>query len=193
MLDSNVLVLNRLWQPVNITNARRAFSLLYVGRVRALDDDYSAHDWEGWIDHSIERNGNSAEVVRSVSLELEVPRVVQLLAYDRVPRATIKFTRTNIYLRDKYRCQYCGRQGKPDELNIDHLIPRSRGGASSWDNVVVACIACNRRKGNRLPEEAGMFPRREPRRPRWHPVMSLNRSVKPHPQWRPFLQITYMP
>ena len=193
MLDSNVLVLNRLWQPVNITSARRAVGLLYGGRVRALDEDYGAHDWEDWIDLPVSGNGDNAEALRSVSLRIRIPRVVQLLTYDRTPHVNIKFTRANIYLRDKYRCQYCGRQGKVGDLNIDHMIPRSRGGASDWENVVVACVQCNRRKGDHLPEEVGMIPMRPPRRPRWQPVVSLSQAVRPHPQWRPFLEITYQP
>ena len=128
MLESSVLVLNRLWQPVNITSARRAFCLLYGGRVRALDEDYSAHDWDHWIGLRSSGSAEDKDVVRSVSLHIRIPRVVQLLAYDRTPQTNIKFTRANIYLRDKYRCQYCGRQGRAGDLNIDHMIPRSRGG-----------------------------------------------------------------
>jgi len=193
MLESSVLVLNRLWQPVNITSARRAVGLLYCGRVRALDEDYAALDWNEWTGLLLSAADSNGEVVRSVSLRIRVPRVVQLLVYDRTPHVNIKFTRANIYLRDKYRCQYCGRSGKSGDLNIDHMIPRSRGGSSDWENVVVACIPCNRRKGNHLPEEVGMKPRRLPRRPRWQPVISLSQAAQPHPQWRPFLEITYQP
>ncbi|MFQ5743268.1 MAG: HNH endonuclease [Acidobacteriota bacterium] len=191
MLNSSVLVLNRLWQPVNITSVRRAFGLLYGGRVRALDDDYASHDWDGWIDLSEMAEPSTHELVHSISVRVRVPRVVQLLIYDRIPRPTIKFTRSNIYLRDRYRCQYCGRRGRAGELNIDHLIPRSRGGTSNWENVVVACVACNRRKGNHLPEEVGMFPMRSPHRPRWHPAVSLSMSCQPYPQWRPFLEFAF--
>lgn len=187
MLDSDVLVLNRLWQPINVTTVRRAVGLLYLGRVKALDEAYAAHDWEAWIEASDNGFGDG-EMIRATTLRLRVPRVVQLLFYDRLPHANVKFTRANIYLRDRHRCQYCGRRGSEDDLNIDHLIPRSRGGASSWENVVVACIDCNRRKGDRLPEEAGMQPLRPPRKPRWHPLLNLGLTHDPHPAWRPFLE-----
>ena len=192
MLEGCVLVLNRLWQPVNITSARSAVGLLYCGRVRALDEDYAAHDWNDWVGLP-PASGSNGDVLHSVSLRIRIPRVVQLLLYDRTPHVNIKFTRANIYLRDQYRCQYCGRSGKSADLNIDHMIPRSRGGSSDWENVVVACVSCNRRKGNHLPEEVGMRPARVPRRPRWQPVISLSQAMQPHPQWRPFLEITYQP
>lgn len=186
MLDVNVLVLNRLWQAIQITSARRAFTLMYVGRARALDVDYSTHDWEEWLERS--GDADDREFVRGVGWRMAVPRVVQLVGYDRIPRTRVKFTRANIYLRDRYRCQYCGRRGRPGELNIDHLIPRSRGGESSWENVVVACIPCNRRKGDHMPEEAGMYPVRTPRRPRWHPTVNLQLGGRLHPEWQPFLE-----
>ena len=160
--------------------------------MRALDEEYAALDWSEWVGLP-PATGRNGDVLHSISLNIRVPRVVQLLVYDRTPQVNIKFTRANIYLRDKYRCQYCGRSGKSADLNIDHMIPRSRGGSSDWENVVVACVSCNRRKGNRLPEEVGMKLARIPRRPRWQPVISLSQATQPHPQWRPFLEITYQP
>ena len=193
MLGQSVLVLNRLWQAVHITNARRAFGLLYVGRAKALTHDFSAYDWEAWRLFSDEPDADGADFVHSVSQRLLVPRVIQLLHFDRLPRSRVKFTRANIYTRDKYRCQYCGRQASKAELNIDHLVPRSRGGRSTWENVVVACIPCNRHKADRLPTEAGMSLIREPQRPRWNPAMNLTTTLDPHPEWQPFLQSGYFP
>jgi len=193
MLGGNVLVLNRLWQAVHITSARTAVCLLYSGRAKALDADYTSYDWEDWVSRASVTGGNNADYVQGVSTRFAVPRVVLLMHFDRVPRARVKFTRANIYLRDRHRCQYCGRKGKKSELNIDHMVPRSRGGGSTWENVVVACIPCNRRKANRLPEEIGMFPRRRPARPRWHPALTPAGEVPPHPQWQPFLEAAYWP
>lgn len=187
MLDSTVLVLNRLWQPVDLTRARRAFCLLYGGRAKVVGEDYLTYDWSSWVDLSQRQQAPEEEVVHGVSFQVRVPRVVQLLRYDGMPQAGIKFTRTNVYLRDRHRCQYCGRKGSAAELNIDHLVPRSRGGVSTWENVVVACVPCNVRKGDNLPEEVGMRPLRPPQRPRWHPTLNLGLEAELHPQWRPFL------
>jgi 5-methylcytosine-specific restriction endonuclease McrA len=193
MLGGNVLVLNRLWQAVHITSARSAVCLVYTGRARALDNDYATYDWTSWISRADPRDADSTDFVQGVSARFSVPRVVQLLQFDRVPRSQVKFTRANIYLRDRFCCQYCGHKGKRSELNIDHMVPRSRGGGSTWENVVVACIPCNRRKSNRLPEEIGMFPKRAPARPRWHAALAPSGEGPPHPQWRPFLEAAYWP
>ena len=187
MLGRSVLVLNRFWQAVHITTARRAICLLYGGRAKAIDPEFSTFDWDGWYTLSIDTTG-SGDFVQGVNARILVPPVIQLLNFDRVPRSRVKFTRANIYMRDRYRCQYCGHKGKKSELNIDHLVPRSRGGGSTWENVVVACIPCNRLKANRLPEEAGMIPSRPPSRPRWHPALVTASERRPHPQWRPFLE-----
>ncbi|MGD8329678.1 MAG: HNH endonuclease [Acidobacteriota bacterium] len=193
MLGGNVLVLNRLWQAVHITTARCAVILLYSGRAKALDADYTSYDWDAWVARPPLDTGAGEDYVQGVNARFVVPRIVQLVRFDRVPRTRVKFTRANIYLRDRYRCQYCGRKGKKSELNIDHMVPRSRGGGSTWENVVVACIPCNRRKANRLPEEIGMFPQRRPTRPRWHPALTPTGEAAPHPQWRPFLEAAYWP
>jgi len=193
MLSSNVLVLNRLWQAVHITTARRAVCLLYGGRAKALDGEFATYDWDSWQTHEADSTREPGDFINGVSTQVRIPRVIQLLHFDRVPRSKVKFTRANIYLRDRYRCQYCGLKGKKSELNIDHLVPRSRGGASTWDNVVVACIPCNRRKGSRLPEEAGMTLERTPEKPRWHPALAPTGEAPPPPQWQPFLETAYWP
>ena len=193
MLGGNVLVLNRLWQAVHITTARRAVCLLYGGRAKALDGEFATYDWDSWRSREADSTREPGDFANGVSTRVLVPRVIQLLYFDRVPRSKVKFTRANIYLRDRYRCQYCGLEGKKSELNIDHLVPRSRGGASTWENVVVACIPCNRRKGSRLPDEAGMKLERKPERPRWHPALATRGEAPPPPQWQPFLETAYWP
>lgn len=187
MLDNEVLLLNRLWQGINVVDGRRALSLLYSGKALAVDEEYATHDWLGWIEASEGLDAPDSEFVHTPSVRVRVPWVVQHRTYDRVPRPNVKFTRANIYQRDRFRCQYCGRRGRQAELNIDHIVPRSRGGSTTWENVVVACIDCNLRKGDNLPEEVGMRIARPPRRPRWHPAALLGAVEDPPPQWRAFL------
>lgn len=183
-LNSDVLVLNRLWQAVNVVAARRALTLLYVGRSKVVSRDFSTCDWDSWIELPAT---NGADAVEGVDLRIRVPRVIQLLDFDRVPTPRVKFTRANVYLRDNHRCQYCGRRGGERELTLDHVYPRSRGGRTDWRNIVVSCIGCNAHKRDRLPEEAGMQLLREPRQPRWHPATALRPVHRPHPDWLPFL------
>lgn len=187
MLDNDVLVLNRLWQGINVVCGRRALSLLYSGKVLAVDREYATHDWPGWVEASEELEKGSGEFVHTVTVRVRVPWVVQHRTYDRLPRPNVKFTRANIYQRDRFRCQYCGRRAREARLNIDHIVPRSRGGSTTWENVVVACVDCNLRKGDHLPEEVGMEIARPPRRPRWHPAALLGVVDDPPPQWRAFL------
>lgn len=183
-LNSDVLVLNRLWQAVNVVAARRALTLLYVGRSKVVATDFTTCDWQRWLDGD---PGAGDEVVDGVSMRIRVPRVIQLLDFDRVPRPRVKFTRANVYLRDGHRCQYCGRHASERELTLDHVHPRSRGGRTTWRNIVVSCVGCNAQKRDRRPEEAGMRLLRKPRQPRWHPATALRPVQEPHPDWLPFL------
>src|ERR1700674_1208280 len=168
MLDGHVLVLNRVFQAVQITSVRRAFTLLYKGHVRAVDSEYRTYDFENWMDIPVQANDH---YVRTPSRKILIPHVVQLLAFDRLPRQEVKFSRGNIYLRDGNRCQYCGRKFSSSELSLDHVVPISRGGKSTWENVVCACLPCNVRKGNKLPSESDMHLIRHPTRLKGHPVL----------------------
>ncbi len=186
-LNASVLVLNRLWQAVNVVNARRALTLLYVGRGKVVTDDFATYTWESWSEASTLPAHESADLISGPSCTVVVPRIIQLLEYDRVPRPRVKFTRANVYLRDRHQCQYCGRVAGSSQLTLDHVHPRSRGGRATWGNIVVSCFRCNARKANRLPEEAGMRLLRPPRQPAWHPATSLAPAVDPHEAWMPFL------
>jgi len=187
-LNSSVLVLNRLWQVVNVVNARRAITLLYVGRGRVVADDFATYTWESWAETSTGESQDAVDTVSAPSFRVAVPRIIQLLEYDRVPRPRVKFTRANVYLRDRNQCQYCGRLTRHSQLTLDHIHPRSRGGRATWRNIVVSCFGCNARKANRRPEEAGMQLLREPRQPAWHPATSLLPTIAPHDEWIPFLE-----
>jgi 5-methylcytosine-specific restriction endonuclease McrA len=105
--------------------------------------------------------------VHAVSLSIKVPSVVRLMGFVRFRRKEARYSRKNVYARDKYRCQYCGEQHPQDELTCDHVIPRSRGGRTEWENIVTCCVSCNRRKGGRTPSEAGLKLVRTPARPSW--------------------------
>ena len=184
VLDTKVLVLNRSYLPVHITSVRRAFSLLYQGIARAVNEQYRTFDFASWSDLSVSVHD---DCVGLVDRAIRVPRVILLLAFDRLPRREVRFSRFNIYTRDRNTCQYCGSQFRRSELNLDHVVPRSQGGASRWENVVCSCHVCNRRKGGRTPEQAGMRLLRSPRRPEWTPFMLENFSLRHYKEWMPFL------
>ena len=118
-------------------------------------------------------------------------RIIRLLIYDRLPRTNVKFTRRNIFARDSNRCQYCGRKFPTSELSLDHIVPRSRGGVSSWTNIVCCCIKCNVRKGGRTPAEAHMRLIREPVKPKRSPMITLRLGHEKYASWKQFLDAAY--
>jgi 5-methylcytosine-specific restriction endonuclease McrA len=186
MVNTSVLVLNRSFMPVHVTTAKRAFSLLYQGLARAIDRHYQTFDFDSWRELSVEAGD---QTIGLVDRAIKIPKVVVLSAFDRMPRRHVRFSRYNIYTRDNNTCQYCGEHYTRGELNLDHVVPRSYGGTSTWENVVCSCLSCNRRKGGRTPREAGLKLRRPPRRPKWTPIMSLTLSEIRHREWLPFLNI----
>jgi 5-methylcytosine-specific restriction endonuclease McrA len=186
MLDTGVLVLNRVYQPVHITSVRRAFAMLYQGAARAIDAQFQTFDFDSWSALSAAAH---EDAIGAVGRRIRVPRVIVLLAYDRMPRARVRFSRFNIYARDDNTCQYCGQRWARADLNLDHVIPRSRGGSTTWENVVCSCVPCNLRKGGRSPEEAGMRLLRAPARPRWTPMFRSATRRAFYREWRPFLSL----
>lgn len=185
MRDAAVLVLNSLYQAIQVTGVRRAFRLFYAGRARAVTHDFRTYAFDRWCDLE-PRDGD--RVIRTPSRAILIPRVIQLLRYDRLPRREVRFSRRNVFYRDRNRCQYCGRVFPSRHLNLDHVVPLSRGGSSNWNNVVCACIECNCRKGDRTPEEARMTLVRRPRKPSAHPVLGSGWSGRGHNEWKAFLE-----
>jgi 5-methylcytosine-specific restriction endonuclease McrA len=194
-LDQPVLVLNRLWQAVNIIGARRAFGLLVRGHAQVVHhaaDDFKVFSMMDWIDFSRHNPPLSAvETVHTVRHTIRLPRVILLTFFDKLPCKELKLTRNNVFERDKNQCQYCGRHFTREELNLDHVIPRHYGGRTTWENIVCSCVKCNTRKANRLPHEAGVRLIRKPVRPKWRPVISLVLGTRHRELWKDFLDLAY--
>jgi 5-methylcytosine-specific restriction endonuclease McrA len=177
---SRTLVLNRHFRAVAVADWRRAVTLVYMGLAEALDDELTPHDFSSWIAASTNWVRPSGGWVASPNLRMAVPEVIRLVRYDRVPHREVAFTRHNVFARDRHRCAYCGQRKRTDELDLDHVLPRSRGGPHEWTNVVTSCRPCNLRKADQLPDEAGMPLKTRPERPRW----TLIGSLVPHPRER---------
>ncbi len=186
VLSLPVLVLNRFFDPVQVTTAKRAFVLLYGGTAFALDEQGETFDFDLWRELPVRSDDDALPIVGG---ELRVPRVVHLVNYDRTPRVTVRLTRRNIMFRDAHQCQYCAKRPPLRDLNIDHVMPRSRGGADTWENLVTACRQCNLRKGWKTPEEANMRLARRPVRPKWTMTAQiLLGSGWKFKEWEPFLK-----
>lgn len=195
MTNAAVLVLNRHYQPIHVTSAKRAFTLLYLGVARVIDQQFRTFDFESWAQLSAEvgdgadRPGSGNDFVRTVNRAILVPRVIILQVYDRLPRTKVRFSRYNIYLRDSNTCQYCGEQLPRVDLNLDHVVPRAQGGRTTWENVVCCCIDCNLSKGARTPEQAGLKLLKQPVRPRWTPTFRGQAGKVRYSEWLPFLGV----
>lgn len=193
-LNQHVLVLNRLWQAVNICTVRRALTLLFEGHAQVVfgdvDGAYQTFNFPQWQDFSLQEP--HPESIHTISFRIRVPRVILLGVFDRLPKKEVKFTRHNIFERDGNTCQYCGKVFERKDLNLDHVIPRDRGGPTTWENIVCSCIPCNTHKANRTPYEAGMHLIRKPKRPKWRPFVQVNLGIgHPHDSWKRFLDLAY--
>jgi len=167
-LSHPTLVLNRSWTAIATTSVRHALGLIFTGSARAIQPDtYETHDFESWADLAIPPDEPSINTIR---LRIRVPEVIVLTRYKGMPRQRLVFTRRNLFRRDNFTCQYCGCRPGTSELTIDHVNPRSRGGMSTWENCVLACVACNHRKAARLPEEIGWKLLKPPIEPSWGPI-----------------------
>lgn len=168
-----VLVLNRGFQAIMVTTVGDALAMIYCGKAQAINhadpDSYEAYSWADWARM---RPATGDRVVGTVGGPVVAPQVIRVPEYDRIPAKGVTCSRTNIFKRDRYTCQYCGGQPGTEELTLDHVVPRSQGGGFSWENIVLACVDCNQRKANRTPAQAGMKLRKQPSRPAWRPLFA---------------------
>jgi 5-methylcytosine-specific restriction endonuclease McrA len=183
VLDRATLVLNRSWVPIHVTTVRRAICLLFRDAAAVVSPStMQTYSFAEWLDDG---HTHFDAWVSASRHRIAAPDVIQLTAYNRVPAHRAPFTRRNLFARDGHTCQYCSTRFRTDELTIDHVVPRSRGGPTSWINCVVSCVSCNARKGDRTPLEARMRLMREPKCPRWSPYLGLSR--RQHlPTWQAF-------
>jgi 5-methylcytosine-specific restriction endonuclease McrA len=166
----HTLVLNATYEPLRIVSWQKAMTLLFQGKVEVI--------------------ANYDREIRGVTVRVKLPSVLRLLRHVRMKRsfADVPFSRANVYARDEHQCQYCGHRLAPAQLTFDHVLPVARGGHKGWDNIVTCCIPCNRRKGDRTPEEAGLKLVRKPRRPDALPSFTLSLGIRRAPEsWRDYL------
>lgn len=196
-LGASVLVLNRVYLAIHVINVKRAFGLLCRNLAEVIDienDQYSNYDFESWRELSELRVQSPAPLddwIQTIQFPVQVPRVIRLLDYDRIPRQTVKFNRRNIFARDGNQCQYCGEHFPTQELSLDHVLPRSQGGQTTWENIVCACVECNIRKGGRTPEQAHIKLIRKPFKPKRSPILSLKLNNPKYASWQSFIDEAY--
>ena len=201
-LNAGTLVLNRSWMAVQICSVKRAISLIYSGQAKVVDHDFQSYNFNDWSEVSqemVEIDAN--EFICSPSLKIKIPRVIVLMLYDKLPKRHVSFSRKNIFERDKYQCQYCGIKPpskrvaftwmEDKALTFDHVVPKSRGGKTTWTNIVTSCFKCNAKKGNRTPREMGWKVKKLPKQPSWNPTLNIPLKMVPHKEWTNFLDVAY--
>ncbi|NJL53690.1 HNH endonuclease [bacterium] len=169
MTDPRTLLLNSTFEPLRVISWQRAVVLLFEGKVEVVEE-YEDFD------------------LKAVSVTIKCPAVVRLLSFVNGRRHRVKFSRVNVFSRDQYMCQYCGSQPGTPNLTYDHVVPRSRGGKTTWENITTCCIPCNSRKADRTPAEAKMKLRSKPTKPEWSPTKKIFVGIPKTPEcWRDYL------
>lgn len=173
VLNRKVLVLNKSWNAVGVATLKRAIILLFSEyangepKARIIDPttEFQQYTWADW---AALRPKDGEDYIPAGNVIFRVPEVILLSRYEKLPLQRINFSRRTLYRRDSNTCQYCGSQPGTEELTIDHIVPKSHGGKTSWENTVLACIKCNSKKANRTPEQAGMKLQRPPFKPKFN-------------------------
>jgi 5-methylcytosine-specific restriction endonuclease McrA len=174
VLQRPTLVLNRRWMPIRTAPVQEAIGLVAKGTAMIIEpESFETHDLLSWNDVSRIRARVGDAMIRSPRLALVAPEVILLTTYEGPGGRAVVFSRKNLFKRDRYTCQYCGLQPGPSELTVDHVVPRSRGGVSSWENCVLACVECNKRKADRSPEKSGLRLRKAPKKPSWKALVQV--------------------
>ena len=191
LLQRPTLVLNRRWTPIRTAPVQDAIGLVAKGTAMIIEpDSFEAHDLVSWNDVSRIRAKVGEGLIRSPRLALVPPEVILLKTYEGEGGRAVVFSRKNLFKRDRYTCQYCGIQPGPEELTVDHVVPRSRGGTSTWENCVLACVECNKRKADRTPAQAGLKMRKTPRKPSWKALVQVPARDR-RESWDKFLSRAY--
>jgi len=184
-----VLILNKHWIPINTTSARHSFSLMYSDHARAIlveEDKILPMEWNEWVFLDLKENEKSIKTIKG---NIKIPSVIVLNYYDKIPTQKIKFTQKNLWERDNFTCQYTGKKLTKLTGNIDHIIPRSRGGKTSWENCVLAHKEINAKKADNTPEKVGLKLLKKPSAPKNMPVSFYIKNKEQIREWDIFLNI----
>jgi len=184
------LVLNKGWTPISIMPVKKAITKVMSDLARIVDpDDYQLYTFEDWMNLSVKEGDLFISTSHS---KVRVPEIIVLQEYEKLPQREVKLSRRNLLIRDNYTCQYTGKRITMDTATMDHVIPRSKGGGSTWENLVMCCLDINAKKADRTPDEAGLKLLKKPERPKWNPVYArfarLASSAVP-PSWSKFIKV----
>lgn len=186
-----ILILNKSWIPVRVSTFKKALGKVCSERARFVDhESYCLFTWDEWVESFCmsheEASSSKHPIIKGVNFSVRQPEVVVCNIYNNVPKNDLRLTRRNLLVRDNFKCQYCGIRVNSKEATIDHIMPRSRGGKNTWQNLTISCIDCNVSKGNKTPQEAGMILHTTPKKPIWNPLYTLLHKKRPK-SWSKFI------
>lgn len=183
---NDVLVLNRAWCPIHIIDYKDAMRHIYLENVHSLDMEYIAYSYQDWL--ALSSTNTHFRKIHTVSMAIAIPEIIVLMKYNSLPDRDVKYSRENVFTRDKMTCQYCGYTFKRSYLTIDHVVPKHLGGKSVWNNVVCACKECNSNKGGKTLKESKMKLLHKPAQPKW--INPLSKANPEHmcKSWNKFMK-----
>jgi len=190
VLHSPVLVLNKGWTAVRVQTLKKAITKVTNDRAKFLDPEtYLLYDWNKWVEEFVTDNDETVDypIIRSQYISLKKPEIIVCTNYSKIPHSSLKLSRRNILIRDMFICQYTGKKVTYKTATLDHIIPKSKGGKTSWKNLVTCSLEANTRKANRTPKEAGMRLLHSPKKPRWSPIYAISLKRRPK-SWGKFLK-----
>jgi 5-methylcytosine-specific restriction endonuclease McrA len=180
----DILVLNKSFVAIHIVEWKKAMSLIIQGAARPLDRDFVSYEFEDWLVFS--DLNKDYPIVATVSREIAIPEIIVLRKYDRLPTRDVKYSRQTLFERDNHLCAYCGNTFDKKHLTIDHVIPRSQGGKTTWANTVSACFTCNNTKADKTPEQAKMPLKFKAKKPTWFSPLTNLKPDHPCKSWLKF-------
>lgn len=184
------LVLNKGWVPISIMPVKKAITKVAGGLATFLDtENYTTYSFEEWMSLPVE---DGEPFIQTSHSKIKVPEIIILSDYDKLPKREVKLTRRNLLIRDNYTCQYTGVRISMDTATIDHVIPRSKGGSSTWDNLVMCCLDVNAKKADKTLSEAGLVLAKKPEKPKWSPIyarFARLASANIPESWNKFIKI----
>lgn len=183
-----MLVLNRNWMPISVTTVEDAIGHIYTDGATIVDHEtYIKYSWDDWAERGV--RSDRPYIPGANGFKFECPEVIVLSHYGDVPQHTVHYSKYAVLKRDKHCCAYCGKQFYDSKLTIDHVVPRSQGGRTTWENCVAACKECNHKKADRTPEQAGMKLHVVPRKPAWVLNHRIDDMLERKPEWKPFVMV----
>lgn len=189
VMNLPTLVLNKSWVPISITPVKKAISKSMIGLAWLLDtEDFSLYNFDDWMNLSIT---DHCKKIKTSRKDIRLPEIIVLTEFERFPLRDVRLTRRNLLIRDNYTCQYTGAKITADDGTIDHVIPRSRGGKSTWENLVMCCKEINAKKADRTPDEANLKLLQKPEKPKWSPIYARFARLAAHnvpKSWLKFIQ-----